>query len=212
MEHNGYPRLPTVSRYVASKNFSTAQSNSDSQGRTNSAFSGLYDEGADSFYKGVPFNSLHNGNYGNNGNSGSYTVTRMNVASSGTADEEINAKQRSKCCSCTRSCLIIGLVVGAIALILIIVALVVGLLLGKLDLSCFYNTLYTTYLLMGHPFMTSTRKGGVGLRWTLVNGDVGSAPCGRPQKNWGPLMSSCLFSCKEVCFLYQNFVFGCNKR
>src|SRR6218665_549220 len=34
----------------------------------------------------------------------------------------------------------------------------------------------------GHPFMTSTRRGGVRLRWTHVDGGRDPAPCGRPHR------------------------------
>lgn len=132
VENNIYSPLPTVSKYVASYSV-TPQPKGESPGRINSAFSGLYDEGANSFYNTVPFNSLHNGN------SGRYTLNHINVTSQGTDDEAVNAEKSSKCCSCTRSCLIIGLLIGGVALVLVIVALVVGLLLGKSDLCCFNN-------------------------------------------------------------------------
>ena len=54
----------------------------------------------------------------------------------------------------------------------------------------------------------------VRLRCTHVDGDRGSAPCGRPHRKLEPTdIHSVFFSCKKVgVFLNQTFVFGWNKK
>src|SRR6218665_2228429 len=54
---------------------------------------------------------------------------------------------------------------------------------AKFMLCVFLNCLSFDTSLRGHPFMTSTRKGGgVRLRSTHVDGGGGLAPCGRPHR------------------------------
>src|SRR6218665_2210704 len=70
--------------------------------------------------------------------------------------------------------------------------------------------------LRGHPFMTSTRRGGEGvrLRWTHVDGGGGAAPCGRPHRKLKLESTDVILSssrAKKLAFFYQNFVFGQKK-
>jgi len=60
------------------------------------------------------------------------------------------------------------------------------------------------YRIRGHPFMTSTRKGGVRLRW-----GEGKRHVNVHTENWSPLTSSCFLLMQRLgVFSDKNFVFG----
>ena len=65
----------------------------------------------------------------------------------------------------------------------------------------------------GHPFMTSTRRGGVRLRWTHADRGGVSPIWTSTQKIRAHSRHPVFFSCKDVgVVLEQNFAFGRNEK